>query len=119
MTKLNLAVAQEVGQFGIAITLVEPGFFQTDLLDARNVRYAESAIDDYAAEGTAEAMWSPYDGKQTGDPDKLGEALVVLSKMSTPPRVFAAGADALEAIRPVLEGRMADMRAHEALTRAM
>src|SRR6266702_741585 len=37
---LSLAVAQEVGQFGIKVTVVEPGFFRTDLLDARNIKYA-------------------------------------------------------------------------------
>ena len=116
---LSLALQQEVDQFGIAITLVEPGFFQTELLDARNVKYAESVIADYAAEGSAEAMWSPYDGKQTGDPAKLGEALVQLSRMASPPKVFAAGADALEAIRPVLESRLADMQAHQELSAAM
>ena len=73
---LSLATAQEVEQFGIKVTVVEPGFFLTDLLDAGNVRYADSTIADYAHEGTAEAMWSPYDGQQTGSPDKLGDALV-------------------------------------------
>ena len=78
-----------------------------------------STVADYAAEGTAEAMWSPYDGKQTGDPTKLGEALVQLSRMAAPPKVFAAGEDALDTIRPVLESRLADLRGHEALSRSM
>ena len=33
-------------------------------------------IEDYAPEGTAEDMWSPYDGTQPNDPAKLGDALV-------------------------------------------
>src|SRR5438034_7207006 len=48
---LSLSVAAEVERFGIKITLVEPGFFRTDLLDARNVRWPSNAIEDYAAEG--------------------------------------------------------------------
>ena len=116
---LSLSLATEIEKFGIALTVVEPGFFKTELLNARNVTYATSSIPDYAAEGTAEAMWSRYDGQQTGDPRKLGEALVTLSRLSTPPTVFAAGADALEAIRPVLLGRLADMAKHEALSSAM
>ena len=55
---LSLAVAHEVEPFGIRIVVVEPGFFRTDLLDARNARYGGSTIEDYAAEGSAEAMWS-------------------------------------------------------------
>jgi NAD(P)-dependent dehydrogenase (short-subunit alcohol dehydrogenase family) len=113
---LTLAVAQEVEQFGIKLTLVEPGFFRTRLLDANSVTYAKSSIPDYAHEGPAEAMWSAYDGAQPNDPDKLGEALVELSRLTTPPQFFAAGPDALEAVRPVMEARLKDMRDHEALS---
>jgi hypothetical protein len=60
-----------------------------------------------------------YDGKQPNDPDKLGEALVKLRDMPMPPRFFAAGPDALDAIRPVLEARLDDMQKHEALSKAM
>ena len=116
---LTLALAQEVEQFGIKLTIVEPGFFRTSLLAAQNVTYAKSTIPDYAHEGPAEAMWSGYDGKQPNDPDKLGEALVELSKLAKPPQFFAAGPDALDAVRPVMEARLKDMRDHEALSSAM
>ena len=108
----------EVGQFGIKITLVEPGFFLTDLLAASNVKYADSTIADYAAEGTAEAMWSPYDGKQTGSPDKLGDALVELTRMTNPPQVFVGGSDGLAMVFPAIEARLKDMREHDALSRS-
>ena len=71
---LSLSVATEVEKFGIKITVVEPGFFRTDLLDAQNVRWVSKVIEDYAPEGTAEDMWSPYDGTQPNDPAKLGGA---------------------------------------------
>jgi NAD(P)-dependent dehydrogenase (short-subunit alcohol dehydrogenase family) len=112
----SVALATEVEQFGIKITVVEPGFFRTDLLDARNVKYAQSSIADYGHEGPAEAMWSPYDGKQPGDPDKFGLALVQLARMAAPPKVFVAGRDGIDLIRPVIEGRLQDMRDHEALS---
>jgi NAD(P)-dependent dehydrogenase (short-subunit alcohol dehydrogenase family) len=115
---LSLATAQEVGRFGIKITVVEPGFFLTDLLAASNVKYADSAIADYAPEGTAEAMWSPYDGKQTGSPDMLGDALVELTRMAKPPRVFVGGSDGLAMVTPAVEARLEDMRNHDALSRS-
>ena len=115
---LSLAVAQEVGQFGIKVTVVEPGFFLTDLLAATNVKYADSTIADYAREGTAEAMWSPYDGKQTGSPDKLGDALVELTRMTNPPQVFVGGSDGLAMVTPAIEARLKDMHAHDALSRS-
>jgi NAD(P)-dependent dehydrogenase (short-subunit alcohol dehydrogenase family) len=115
---LSLAVAQEVGQFGIKVTVVEPGFFLTDLLAATNVKYADSTIADYAREGTAEAMWSPYDGKQTGSPDKLGDALVELTRMANPPQAFVGGSDGLAMVTPAIEARLKDMHAHDALSRS-
>jgi len=113
---LSLSVATEVERFGIKMTVVEPGFFRTDLLDSRNVRYAVSSIADYAGEGPAEAMWSPYDGQQPGDPNKFGDALVQLSQMKKPPRVFVAGSDGLDVIIPGIEARLKDMQEHKALS---
>src|SRR3989442_1462746 len=101
---LSLAVVEEVEKFGIKVTVVEPGFFRTDLLAATNVRWPSKRIDDYAAtEVSAEEMWSPYAGTQPGDPDKLGEVLVKLAGMETPPRVFVAGGDAIAAVAPTVE----------------
>lgn len=114
---LSLAVANEVEQFGIKIVLVEPGFFRTDLLDAHNAKYGTSSIADYAAEGTAENMWSGYDGTQQGDPAKLGDVLVKIAGMENPPKQFLAGSDAVAAAKPALEGRLEEMRAYEDLSK--
>jgi len=115
---LSLALANEVEQFGIKITVVEPGFFRTDLLDPQNVRWGKNTIEDYAAEGSTEAMWSPYNGKQQGDPVKLGEALVKIAGMENPPRLFAAGSDALAAITPAIEERLKVTRSYEVLSKS-
>ena len=115
---LSLSVAEEVEQFGIKIVAVAPGFFRTDLLDARNAKYSASTIADYAAEGSAEAMWSGYDGKQQGDPARLGDVLVKLAGMENPPRQFVAGSDALAAFEPVLEGRLKALHAYKDLSRS-
>jgi len=115
---LSQAVAQEVEPFGISITTVAPGFFRTDLLDAGNAKYARSSIADYAADGTAEAMWSGYDGKQQGDPAKLGDVLVTIAGMAAPPRQFVAGSDALAAVEPALEARLKELRGYETLSKS-
>jgi NAD(P)-dependent dehydrogenase (short-subunit alcohol dehydrogenase family) len=115
---LSLAVAKEVEQFGIKMTVVEPGFFRTNLLDAQNVRWGKSTIEDYAAEGSAEEMWSPYNGAQQGDPVKLGQALVKIADLENAPRVFIAGSDALAAVTPVIEERLHETRAYEELSKS-
>jgi len=116
---LSLSVATEVEKFGIKITVVEPGFFRTHLLDAHNVRWVSKVIEDYAPEGTAEAMWSQYNGAQPNDPAKLGDALVKIAAMQNPPKVFVAGGDALEVIVPAIEERLREARAHETMSKTM
>jgi len=106
---LSQAVAAEVERFGIKITVVEPGFFRTDLLDAKNVRWPSHSIEDYAVDGNVQATWSAYDGTQRGDPEKLGRALVQIAGMKNPPRQFHAGSDALAVIKPALEARLREI----------
>ena len=114
---LSLAVAEEVEKFGIRVTVVEPGFFRTGLLDDANVEWPSKRIEDYAAvEVSAQEMWSPYAGQQPGDPEKLGQVLVKLASMQTPPRVFVAGGDAIAAIAPAVEARLKAVHALEQLS---
>jgi len=115
---LSASVAHEVEPFGIKIVAVEPGFFRTDLLDAHNAKYAGSTIEDYAAEGTAENMWSGYHGAQQGDPARLGDALVKIAGMDDPPRQFVAGSDALAVVQPALEARREELRAYSDLSKS-
>ena len=115
---LSLSVAQEVEPFGIRITVVAPGFFRTDLLDSQNAKYATSTIADYATEGTAEAMWSGYDGAQQGDPLKLADAFVKIASMENPPKQFLAGSDALAVAKPALEARLEEIRELEDLSKS-
>lgn len=115
---LSRAVAHEVERFGIKIVAVEPGFFRTDLLDSRHAKYGGSTIEDYAAEGTAEDMWSGYNGTQQGDPAKLGDVLVKVARMENPPKQFLAGSDALAAAKPALEERLEELRAYEDLSKS-
>ena len=115
---LSLAVANEVEQFGIKITVVEPGFFRTNLLDPQNIQWGKSTIEDYSAAGSAEEMWSPYHGKQQGDPVKLGQVLVKIAGMENAPRVFVAGSDALATVTLAIEERLQETRAYEELSKS-
>jgi NAD(P)-dependent dehydrogenase (short-subunit alcohol dehydrogenase family) len=115
---LSASVAHEVEPFGIRIVAVEPGFFRTDLLDVNNAKYADSIIEDYAAEGKAEAMWSGYHGTQQGDPAKLADVLVKVAGMDNPPKQLAAGSDALAVVKPALEARLAELRTNENLSKS-
>ena len=89
----------DVEPFGIATTIVEPGFFRTELLEEASTTWADLSVDDYA-ERTKEtkAAWQSMNGQQTGDPAKLAHALIQLAGLAEPPRRFVAGSDAIPAV---------------------
>ncbi|RKH52440.1 SDR family NAD(P)-dependent oxidoreductase [Corallococcus sp. AB050B] len=113
---LSLSVAQEVERFGIKLTLVEPGFFRTDLLAPQSVVFGDIAVEGYDAPAAVRAQWQGYHHNQSGDPAKLGKALVRLAAMDTPPKQFFAGSDAVSGITADLEARLAEVRAHKDLS---
>ena len=113
---LSMAVAAEIEPFGIKMTIVEPGFFRTSLIDPKNAKFAENTIKDYAAEGSTRETWAAYDGTQQGDPAKLGEALVKIAAMDEPLKLFLAGGDAVAVIEPVVAERLRAIRDNRALS---
>jgi NAD(P)-dependent dehydrogenase (short-subunit alcohol dehydrogenase family) len=102
------SLQQEVAPFGITTTIVNPGFFRTELLEPASVTYAEPSIEDYA-DRTAEQLkwWQAQSGRQGGDPAKLARALVAIASEEPPPRRFIAGADAVA----LAEQKVADLKA--------
>ena len=89
----------EVAPYGIAATVVDPGFFRTKLLEKESTILPALSIEDYA-QRTAQMLpvWEEMNGKQSGDPAKLARVLISLLDSSTPPERFVAGADAVQAI---------------------
>ncbi|MGF6916017.1 hypothetical protein [Paraburkholderia sp. 40] len=73
---------------------------------------------DYKNEENPPRMMESIHGRQAGDPDGLGAALVSIAAMGDPPRIFAAGSDSLTMIIPELEARLTDMKIFEALTKS-
>jgi len=90
------ALQAEVSPFGIQTTIVNPGFFRTELLTEQSTNYADKLIKDYD-ERRAQQMqfWKAANGQQSGDPAKLAEALITISNEKQPPIRFIAGADAV------------------------
>jgi NAD(P)-dependent dehydrogenase (short-subunit alcohol dehydrogenase family) len=90
------SLGAEVAPFGIATTIVNPGFFRTELLTDQSTRYAEPSIADYdERRGPLIESWKAMNGKQSGDPAKLARALVTISEQEPPPQRFIAGEDAI------------------------
>jgi NAD(P)-dependent dehydrogenase (short-subunit alcohol dehydrogenase family) len=110
----------EVEPFGIHTTIVEPGFFRTELLTADSTAYAELSIDDYAAR-TAQTRpaWESMSGKQTNDPAKLATALLTVVDQEHPPLRWVAGADAVEAVEQKAKELLAQVDAYRELSSSL
>jgi NAD(P)-dependent dehydrogenase (short-subunit alcohol dehydrogenase family) len=114
------SLAPEVAPFGIRTTVVEPGFFRTDLLTPESTNYAEPSIDDYA-ERTRQTVtaWKGMNGLQGGDPAKLADALVQLAELAEPPVRWVAGADAVQGVEQKAKDLLAQVAAHRELSSAL
>src|SRR5207344_2315577 len=102
------SLAAEIAPFGINTTIVNPGFFRTELLTEQSTNYATPSIADYdARRGPLVEYWKAQNGKQSGDPAKLARALITIANQEPPPRRFIAGADAIS----TAEQKIADLKA--------
>ena len=111
------SLAPEIEPFGISTTVVEPGFFRTELLSKDSTRYAEPSIEDYRDTTTATVeAWSGMSGQQGGDPAKLARALVTLTDLEHPPARWVAGSDAIEAVEGKARQLLAQVDAHRTLS---
>ncbi|WP_158991169.1 SDR family NAD(P)-dependent oxidoreductase [Mucilaginibacter sp. L196] len=90
------SLQSEVEQFGIQTTIVNPGFFRTELLTKESTQYADKPIADYD-EGRKQQItfWEGANGQQSGDPAKLAQAILTIANEEKPPLRFIAGADAV------------------------
>jgi NAD(P)-dependent dehydrogenase (short-subunit alcohol dehydrogenase family) len=90
------SLAPEVAPFGITTTVVNPGFFRTELLTEQSTNYAKPSIADYDERRAQQLeFWRAQNGKQIGDPAKLARALMTIFDQMQPPQRFIAGADAI------------------------
>jgi len=110
----------EVAPFGIATTIVNPGFFRTELLTEQSTNYAEPSIKDYDERRAKQLeFWKAQNGRQSGDPAKLARALMAIAALEPPPRRFIAGADAVATAEQVAADLKAQTDAHRDLSTSL
>jgi len=114
------SLTPEVAPFGITTTIVNPGFFRTDLLTPESTSYAEPSIDDYA-EKTKQTItaWNGMNGLQGGDPAKLAQALITIASEAQPPRRFIAGTDAIATVEQKIAELQAQIDAYRDLSASL
>jgi NAD(P)-dependent dehydrogenase (short-subunit alcohol dehydrogenase family) len=114
------SLAPEVAPFGVHTTVVNPGFFRTELLTEESTNYAPATIEDYAERNAAmREFYVSTNGKQPGDPAKLAQALLTIADEEQPPLRFIAGADAIAQAEQKLAERQAQIAAYRDLSTSL
>lgn len=106
---LSQSLAQEVADFGINVTLIEPGGFSTDWGGASATR--ATPMDAY--DGARERMFAQFaeSGSKPGDPQATGRAILAVVDADAPPLRVFLGATPLEMIKPEYAKRLAEWEA--------
>jgi NAD(P)-dependent dehydrogenase (short-subunit alcohol dehydrogenase family) len=96
---ISEALAAELKPLGIHVTVIEPGYFRTDFLDARSLLVSTNMIADYSATaGAVREHAKVISHNQPGDPAKLARAIVSLAGNPAAPLRMPFGSDTVAAI---------------------
>jgi len=95
---LSEALHTELTPLGIHVTVVEPGFFRSDILDKEKslIESARHLADYDGTVGKVRAIVPQFNYNQPGDPVKLARALVELANSPDPPLRLPLGPDTLQ-----------------------
>jgi NAD(P)-dependent dehydrogenase (short-subunit alcohol dehydrogenase family) len=108
------ALAKEIADLGIRVTIVEPGPLRTDFADGATVE-PPAAPDYEKSVGGALEWFEDLAGKQPNDPARVAEAVMQVVDSPKPPLRLVLGVEAMEAIRGKLAGQKADLDAWKEL----
>ncbi|MBN9496741.1 MAG: SDR family NAD(P)-dependent oxidoreductase [Alphaproteobacteria bacterium] len=96
---LSEALHDELAPLGIHVTVIEPGYFRTDFLDATSLSVSQVRIPDYdATAGKVRQVAAEISHNQPGDPEKLARSIVAFADAPNPPVRLPLGSDTVAAI---------------------
>lgn len=91
------ALAVEAKPFGINATVVMPGYFRTNFLEADSIVAPKNPLDVYAdVRASQELHQNQINGNQPGDPVKGVAAIIEAAAAENPPLYLLLGSDAYE-----------------------
>jgi NAD(P)-dependent dehydrogenase (short-subunit alcohol dehydrogenase family) len=97
--RFDRSLGIELKPLGIYATVVEPGFFRTDFLDAQSLATSPCEIADYRETAGAMRDFAGHaNHAQPGDPAKLAKAMLVLVNTAEPPVRLPFGSDTVARI---------------------
>lgn len=110
---LHESLAQEVKDFGIKVTLLEPGAYATGF--GRSAKIADG-LDAYA--DFRKRIFGDLSSQERGDPQATAEAILKIVDAEEPPLRFAIGNTILPGARAAYADRLATWEAWEAVSNA-
>ncbi|MEA5365402.1 hypothetical protein VA596_38150 [Amycolatopsis sp., V23-08] len=110
-----MPVERADADFGVHLTIVEPGGTRTGFASA--LRYTEetAAYRDNAVGRTRRGLEALDDDALTGDPAKLAAAIFRTTRDPNPPVRLALGADTYDAVHAALSERLTALEAQKDL----
>jgi NAD(P)-dependent dehydrogenase (short-subunit alcohol dehydrogenase family) len=112
---LSESLAAEVADLGIRVSIVEPGYFDTDFLTDDSLAVTDDASDAYPAIREMTAAHKRIPGSQPGDPRKAAAALVTIATTGTGPVRQQLGSDSSR----LAEGKADSLKAEVLAGRAL
>jgi NAD(P)-dependent dehydrogenase (short-subunit alcohol dehydrogenase family) len=113
---LTEGLAKEVAPLGIRVTAIEPGAIRTDW-STRSMKETQQPIDAYSETvGARKALIKAAGSKFPGDPQRVAEAVVMVSELEEPPLHLLLGHDVYNAYRDKLGGLMESVEKWKSVT---
>ncbi len=110
------ALATEVRPLGIKVTAIEPGAFRTDWA-TRSMKESGTPIADYADVKARKDLIKQFADHLPGDPRKVAEAVLMVTKLDEPPLRLLLGRDVLKAMRDKISATSSSIDEWESVTR--
>jgi NAD(P)-dependent dehydrogenase (short-subunit alcohol dehydrogenase family) len=112
---LSESLAAEVAGHGINVTIVEPGYFNTDFLTSNSLALPEQTTDAYPAIREMVEAHQGMPGSQPGDPAKAAIAVIAIAQRANGPLRQQLGSDSAGLAASKIDALTADLAAGRAL----
>jgi len=115
---LSEVLADDVKDLGINVTVIAPGAFRTNFLNADSLMLSEKKIDAYAGIRASHERYAKMNGNQAGNPEKAAKVMIELTEMPEPPVYLLLGSDAYARAFSKLDLLASSYKQWEALTKS-
>jgi NAD(P)-dependent dehydrogenase (short-subunit alcohol dehydrogenase family) len=106
---LSESLAAEVADHGIRVTIVEPGYFDTDFLTSGSLALPDTTSDAYPAIREMVSTHLAMPGTQLGDPEKAAAAFLAIAQRTDGPLRQQLGSDSSDLAAAKAEALRADV----------